>query len=188
MSCTRKTLLFAGITAVACIGTGSVAFACLVTRGQIAVTGTTTTGDIVKGTGAVMTYCYNPTVAAQTYHGTTGQVTVAVAPTTCGTTTTQLPDAATYQVALQKDTAKFAWTRASGSTAWAWNTAADNACWDSNVPATVTLATTFNVVNGSATATFSIPAFVAASGANDAHSICVGTPTSAGAFAPLRLT
>jgi hypothetical protein len=58
-----------------------------------------------------------------------------------------------------------------------------------NAAATVTLATTFSVVNGSAIATFKIPAGVSASpSANDSEGICVGSPNSPGAFAPLHLT
>jgi hypothetical protein len=177
--------MFAGITAATVIGASSVAFACLVTRGQITLTGDQRAGDTVKASdGATFHgFCYNPTIAAKA--ASPGQVTVAVAPTTCGTTNSQLPDSSTYQVVLQTDAAKFAWTRTNTSTAWAWNTVANNGCFGSNLPATVTLATTFNVVNGAATGTFTVPGGVAASGTNDAHSICVGYPGQDGAFAPL---
>jgi hypothetical protein len=82
-------------------------------EGQITLTGTTTAGDTVKGNNTLMGFCYNPTMAAQTSHSTTGQVTLSVAPTTCGTTSTQLPDSSTYQVALQKDNATVDWHRTS---------------------------------------------------------------------------
>jgi hypothetical protein len=183
---TRKTLMFAGITAATVIGASSVAFACLVTKGQIQLTGTQATGAVVQGTGVQHGFCANPTPAAKTYHGTTGQVTVAVAPTTCGTTSTQLDDGATYQVVLQKSTTSYNWV-VSGS-AWTWNTLGAYGCFGGTAAATVTLATTFNVVSGAATGTFNIPAGVAASSAGNAHGICVGTPTSSGAFAPLELS
>lgn len=187
MRLNRKATMFTGIAAAALVGLSSVAFACLTTKGKIDLKTTNGAGDTVKSDGRAVShgFCYNPTIAASTA-ASGGTVMVSVAPNGCGSTPSNQLANGNARVVLQHDNGKPGWTRSGAGVAWSF--VSGNGCFAGGGVVTKTLATTFNVSSGSASATFNIPAFVGASDANEAGHICVRDSAGTGAFAPLVLT
>lgn len=186
MSGTRKTVLGAFATAAAVLVLASSAYACVVFRGDLTVTGPTS-GNLVTGDGSGSSHKYctgrEPTTAAAA--GYNQSITVTVAPATaCVGAGNKLADGNNSVIINNSSTDAGVPFNYSGGK---WNFVSGTGCFASP-PGNKTLTTTFNVVSGAATGNFTLPHMNRVDPTNKASALCVGKSGVSGIFAPIRIT
>lgn len=164
---------------------GSTAYACIAYRGDLTITGSSVTSNLMTGANnGGMSYCSgrNPTTAAA---GTAGSsVSISVAPgTACNAGGTNKLQDILHDVRLRNG--KY-WTYSGSS----WSMIANTGCW-AVTPTAGTLLGTFTPSSGSYSGSFTIPSGASANAANEASQFCIGETLSdgdrGGMLAPFRV-
>ncbi len=181
----KKMSVFGFAVGVATVILGSTAYACIAYRGDLTITGSSVTSNLMTGKNdGGMNYCTgrNPTTAAAGRAGSS--VSISVAPgTACNSTGTNKLQDVKHDVRMRNG--KY-WTYNGSS----WSMVSSTGCWITNPPAGQLLGQ-FTPSSGSYTGSFTIPSTYLVNLTNEASQFCVGETTDdgnrGGILAPFRV-